>query len=194
MFASDVGISEKYLREVGHNSWAPRAGLAYRLSNSTVIRAGYGLFWVQLDGNRESEFESVPFLIRESGILNDPFIPTRTTQNFLPAGSSFSQFATLLAHDPAARDFGYSQQWNFAIQRQFPGQFSVDAAYVGTKGTRLQSSRGINVPREGPGVGAESSSLPRFWGDHMERSICIVHLPLTAAQAGAPILSRAFRS
>ncbi len=175
VFASDVGISEKYLREVGHNSWAPRAGLAYRLSNSTVIRAGYGLFWVQLDGNRESEFESVPFLIRESGILNDPFIPTRTTQNFLPAGSSFSQFATLLAHDPAARDFGYSQQWNFAIQRQFPGQFSVDAAYVGTKGTRLQSSRGINVPREGPGVVQNRRPYPDFgvitWNDQSASSI-----------------------
>jgi hypothetical protein len=90
-----VGISEKYLRATGHYGWAPRIGLAYRLNNNTVIRAGYGLFWVQLDGNRESEFESVPFLIRESGILNDPFIPTRTTQNFLPAGSAFSQFATL---------------------------------------------------------------------------------------------------
>lgn len=175
VFASDVGISEKYLREVGHYSWAPRAGLAYRLSNNTVIRAGYGLFWVQLDGNRESEFESVPFLIRESGILNDSFIPSRTTQNFLPAGSSFSQFATLLAHDPAARDFGYSQQWNFAIQRQFPGQFSVDLAYVGTKGTRLQSSRGINVPREGPGAVQARRPYPDFgvitWNDQSASSI-----------------------
>ena len=175
VFASDVGISEKYLRVIGHNSWAPRAGLAYRLANNTVIRAGYGLFWVQLDGNRESEFESVPFLIRESGILNDPFIPTRTTQNFLPAGSSFSQFATLLAHDPEARDFGYSQQWNFAIQRQLPGQFSVDLAYVGTKGTRLQSSRGINVPREGPGAVQPRRPYPDFgvitWNDQSASSI-----------------------
>lgn len=174
VFASDVGISEKYLRATGHYGLAPRIGLAYRLNNNTVIRAGYGLFWVQLDGNRESEFLSVPFLIRESGILNDPFIPTRTTKNFLPAGSSFSQFATLLAHDPEARDFGYSQQWNFAIQRQLPGQFSVDLAYVGTKGTRLQSSRGINVPREGPGAVQARRPYPDFgvitWNDQSASS------------------------
>jgi len=174
VFAPDVGISEKYLREVGHYHWAPRAGLAYRLTNQTVIRAGYGLFWMQLDGNRESEFLSVPFLIREAGILNDPFLPARTTRNFLPAGSSFSQFATLLAHDPDARDFGYSQQWNFAIQRQLPGQFSVDAAYVGTKGTRLQSSRGINVPREGPGAVQARRPFPDFgviaWNDQSASS------------------------
>ncbi|MEX2260941.1 MAG: TonB-dependent receptor [Bryobacteraceae bacterium] len=175
VFASDVGISDKYLRATGYHGWAPRAGLAYRVTNNTVIRAGYGLFWVQLDGNRESEFESVPFLIRESGILNDSFIPTRTTRNFLPAGSSFSQFATLLAHDPWASDFGYSQQWNFAIQRQLPGQFSVDLAYVGTKGTRLQSSRGINVPREGPGAVQSRRPFPDFgvitWNEQSASSI-----------------------
>ena len=108
----------------GYNHFAPRVGIAYRLPRKTVIRTGYGIYWVQLDGNRESEFESVPFLIRESGILNDSFIPTRTIQNFLPAGSSFSQYATLLAHDPAAKDCGYSQQWNFAIQHQFGGAIS----------------------------------------------------------------------
>ncbi len=174
VYAKDVGISEKYLRATGYHSWAPRLGIAYKLDNKTVIRTGYGIFWVQLDGNRESEFESVPFLIRESGILNDPFIPTRNTRNFLPAGSSFSQFATLLAHDPEARDFGYSQQWNFAIQRQLPGQFSVDLAYVGTKGTRLQSSRGINVPREGPGVVQNRRPYPDFgvitWNDQSASS------------------------
>jgi hypothetical protein len=175
VFATDVGISDKYLRAVGYHSWAPRVGIAYRLDNKTVIRTGYGIFWVQLDGNRESEFESVPFLIRESGILNDSFIPTRNTRNFLPAGSSFSQFATLLAHDPEARDFGYSQQWNFAIQRQLPGQFSVDIAYVGTKGTRLQSSRGLNVPREGPGVVQNRRPYSDFgvitWNDQSASSI-----------------------
>lgn len=151
VFAKDVGVNPKYLRDVGYTKFAPRLGLAYRLDNRTVLRGGYGLFWVQLDGNRESEFESVPFLIRESGILNDPFIPTRDTRTFLPQGSSFSQFATLLAHDPHAKDFGYSQQWNFALQRQLPGQFSAEIAYVGTKGTRLQSSRAINTPLPGPG-------------------------------------------
>ena len=33
-----------------------------------------------------------------------------------------------LPHDPHAKDFGYSQQWNFAIQHQFPGQFSGEVA------------------------------------------------------------------
>jgi hypothetical protein len=175
VFAQDAGIDPKYLRKVGYHHFAPRVGLAYRLSNTTNIRAGYGLFWVQLDGNRESEFESVPFLIRESGILNDSFIPTKNTRNFLPAGSSFSQYATLLAHDPNASDFGYSQQWNFAIQHQFPGQFSAEVAYVGTKGTRLQTSRAINMPLPGPGAIQDRRPYPDFgaitWNEQSASSI-----------------------
>lgn len=151
VYAKDAGIDPKYLRATGYHSFAPRVGLAYRLLNSTVLRAGYGMYWLQTDGNRSSEMSSVPFLIRESGILNDSFIPTRTTQNFLPAGSAYSQYATLFGMDPNAQDFGYSQQWNFSLQQQLPGQFTVEAGYVGTKGTRLQTSRGINVPRPGPG-------------------------------------------
>jgi outer membrane receptor protein involved in Fe transport len=175
VFAQDAGIDPKYLRKVSYDHFAPRVGMAYRLSNTTNIRAGYGLFWVQLDGNRESEFESVPFLIRESGILNDPFIPTKNTQNFLPAGSSFSQYATLLAHDPNAGDFGYSQQWNFAIQHQFPGQFSGEIAYVGTKGTHLQTSRQINMPLPGPGAIQPRRPYPDFgaitWNEQSASSI-----------------------
>jgi Carboxypeptidase regulatory-like domain/TonB dependent receptor len=175
VFAKDAGINEKYLRDVGYNHFAPRLGIAYRLPRNTVIRTGYGLYWVQLDGNRESEFESVPFLIRESGILNDSFIPTHTIQNFLPAGSSFSQYASLLAHDPAAKDFGYSQQWNFAIQHQFGGAFSAEIAYVGTKGTRLQTSRGINVPLPGPGNVQARRPYPDFgyitWNEQSASSI-----------------------
>jgi hypothetical protein len=175
VYARDIGVPEKYLRKVGYYSWAPRLGLAYRTPNNTVIRAGYGIYWVQLDGNRESEFESPPFLVRESNILNDPFIPTRDTRTLFPAQSSFSQFATLYAHDPEARDFGYSQQWNFSVQRQFPGQFSVELGYVGTKGTRLQSSRGINVPLPGPGAVQPRRPYPEFgyivWNEQSASSI-----------------------
>ena len=174
VYAADVGISPKYLRAVGYNKLAPRLGIAYRLPKDTVIRAGYGLFWVQLDGNRESEFESPPFLVRESGILNDPFIPTKDTRTLFPAGSTFSQFATLYAHDPGAKDFGYSQQWNFAIQRQLPGAFAVDVGYVGTRGVRLQSSRGINVPLPGPGAVQARRPYPDFgfivWNDQSAAS------------------------
>src|SRR5206468_4088650 len=32
-----------------HNLFAPRLGLAFRLNNKTVIRSGYGIFWIPHD-------------------------------------------------------------------------------------------------------------------------------------------------
>ncbi len=162
VYANDVGINPKYLRKVDYNHFAPRVGLAYRLNPKTVIRTGYGLFYVPLDGNRESEFESPPFLVRESGILNDPLLPTRTIQTLFPEQSKFDPQATIYGHDPNSGDFGYSQEWNFAVQRELPGQFSIDVAYVGTKGTKLQTTRGINVPLPGPGQVQPRRPYPDF--------------------------------
>ncbi len=175
VFAADAGISPKYLRDVGYHSWAPRVGFAYRLTDLTVLRAGYGIFWLQTDGNRSSEMSSAPFLIREAGIPQEPFIPNRTIRNFLPAGSAFSQFATIYGMDSSATDFGYSQQWNFSVQRRLPGQFSAEIGYVGTKGTRLQTTRGINTPLPGPGSIQPRRPFPDFgvilWNEFSAPSI-----------------------
>jgi hypothetical protein len=152
VFSDDVGFNHKYLRNPGRHSWAPRIGLAYRLPRSTVIRAGYGIYWLNLDGNRMTEVESPPFTIREGSLLNDPFIPTKTIQNLVGSGPPFLPNPDLTGHDPNATDFGYSQQWNFAIQKQLPGELAVEVAYVGSKGTRLWGSRNINAPIPGPGA------------------------------------------
>jgi hypothetical protein len=162
VFANDVGINSKYLRKVGYLNFAPRVGLAYRLTNKTVLRAGYGLFYLPLDGNRESELEGPPFLVRESNILNDPVIPTKTVYNLFPPGSSFSEFATVFAQDPNATNFGYSQEWNLALQRQLPGQLVAQIAYVGSKGTDLQTVFPLNTPQPGPGDVQPRRPFPDF--------------------------------
>ena len=76
---------------------------------------------------------------------------------------------------PHAKDFGYSQQWNFAIQHQFAGAFSAEIAYVGTKGTRLQTSRAINAPLPGPGNVQPRRPYPDFgaitWNEQSASSI-----------------------
>lgn len=162
VYAADIGLSPKYLRKVGYRNFAPRVGLAYSLDPKTVVRAGYGLYYLPLDGNRESETESAPFLIRETGILNDPYLPTKTTQTLFPEGSSFSQYASLFGEDPNVTNFGYSQQWNLSFQREIDPNMSVDLAYVGTSGTHLQSGDQINAPRPGPGSVQARRPYPDF--------------------------------
>lgn len=175
VYANQVGINPKYLREVAYDRLAPRIGFNYLIDPKTVISAGYGYFYVPLDGNRESEMESAPFLIRESGILNDPFLPTKTIQTLFPVGSTFSPQASIFGADPNVRTFGYSQQWNFSIQRQLANDLSVDIGYVGTTGTDLETKRGINTPLPGPGPVQPRRPFPEFgvisWDEQSANSI-----------------------
>jgi hypothetical protein len=152
--AAQAGVPERSLRDTDWKSFAPRFGISYRLTDKSVVRGGFGIFYVQLDGNRESEFESVPFLVREGGLLNTVVDgrPINTIQTFLPAGSSFAATPTLLAHHPRDGNFGYTEQWNLFVQRELPGAFVLDVGYVGTKGNKLQQSRALNTPLPGPGA------------------------------------------
>ena len=151
--AAEAGIPDKSLRFNTFNNFAPRFGLAYRLGSDTIIRAGYGVYINQVDGNRETEYLSPPFLIRESGLLNELSAnggPVRTTRTFLPADSKFSPQPTLLAHDPLSsgwgKPFGVTQQWNFAAQRLLPGHFTAEVAYVGSKSDWQQGRIHVNSP------------------------------------------------
>lgn len=162
VYATDVGINPTYLRKTGYLNFAPRTGIAYRLTDKTVVRMGYGLFYLPLDGNRESELEGPPFLVRETNILNDPVIPTKNVYTIFPPGSSFSEFATVYAQDPNSTTFGYSQEWNVAVQRQLPSHFSAQIAYVGSEGTDLQTIYPLNTPQPGPGAVQPRRPFPDF--------------------------------
>src|ERR1051325_9677630 len=109
--------------------------------------------YLPMDGNRPS-FLSAPFSVNELSVLNtvdQNGAPVHTTQTLFPAGSKFSPQPQLVAQDPNGHGYGYTQQWNFSIQKLLPGNFSLEAAYVGTKGTGLQTHRNVNAPLPGPG-------------------------------------------
>jgi hypothetical protein len=45
---------------------------------------------------------------------------------------------------PSERHRAYVQRWSFGIQQELPGQFLVDASYVGNRGTRVGILRQLN--------------------------------------------------
>ncbi len=133
-----------------HNLFAPRVGLALRLNNKTVIRTGYGIFWIPSDvvfsispNNDPVNAYTTPFV----GTLDSSITPFNRLSNPFPNGIIpapghnvdalalfYGQGITApLPKDPA----GYAQQWNFDLQRELPGGFAVDLAYAGSKSTHL---------------------------------------------------------
>ena len=129
--------------------FAPRVGLAYQLTPKTVLRAGYGIFYIpnQLtvgidphsDVVNSNANTWVPTIdnITPFTLFNNPF-PNGLQQ---PAGRDPNFEQRLWGASPATllpnTGFGYMQQWNFNIQRELPFGIFVDAAYAGAKGTHL---------------------------------------------------------
>jgi hypothetical protein len=139
-----------------YRQFSPRFGLAYQLTPKTVIRSGYGIFWLpnEVAQGTFPSFNPInsfatPFTasidggLTPSGHLSNPFPqgigqPVGRNPIFQQAffGQSFSAFLPTIPP-------GYAQQWNFNIQQQFGNGVLLDAAYVGSKGTHLGFSSGL---------------------------------------------------
>jgi hypothetical protein len=129
-------------RDLHKRNFGPRLGLAYRVTDKTVARVGYGLVWQEQAGI------TTPFTIPQF-----PFVQTvsqRTLDNITPAFTLAN--GPSIAPIPATPDAGlgqgvfavdrqlgsgYTQQWNVAVQREFAGHFAVEVAYAGAKGTHV---------------------------------------------------------
>jgi len=120
----------------------PRLGVAYRLNDKTVIRAGYGVIWIEMAGI------TTPFTIPQFPFIQA--VSQRTLDNITPAfvlstGPSVSPLAPSpdagLSQGVFSVDAnlgsGYAQQWNFAIQRELTRNMVVEVAYAGSKITHV---------------------------------------------------------
>lgn len=129
-------------RELECCDFGPRAGLAYRASDSLVFRSGYGMVFFEQTGI------TTPFTLPQF-----PFIQTLGQQSPDSINPAFV-LASGPAVQPAApnpnsglgqgvfgaqRDngSGYSQQWNFTIQKTFGKDLNLEIGYLGSKNTRL---------------------------------------------------------
>lgn len=129
-------------RDLEKGNFGPRLGLAYKAADSMVIRAGYGLTWIEQAGIT-TPFTTPLF----------PFIQTLTQQTLDNINPAFvlSQGPGVKVQDPnpdagtgqgvfgVQRDngSGYAQQWNLMLQKTWKENWSVEAGYLGSKLTRL---------------------------------------------------------
>lgn len=154
--ADDVGLPNRTLRFPDKNNWAPRLGLAYRPTflKNTVFRMGYGIYYELSNGNNYSNITatSIPWIISQ-GVTNTLPTPTLDNQHlFAPfsAPGAASPSIQPIVYDPHSR-VPYMQEWNVAIQRQLGSSTSLELAYVGNKGTKLETNIPFNRPLPGPG-------------------------------------------
>ena len=136
------------------NNFGPRIGFAYNVAPKTVIRSAYGLYYmpshVQAAGHSGSA-GMMGFNSQSNMIVSlDGRIPLRTIDNPFPDGYNLPPNNSLGAETFLGLNIGggnggvfttnatpYVQQWNFNVQRDLPGNFIGEIAYLGSKGTKL---------------------------------------------------------
>ena len=150
----DVGIS------VSHKLFAPTLGIAYRLDDKTVIRTGYGLNFDPMPFSRPLR-GFYPLTINNAYLADNGFSTARTLAQGIPAPDlpdlssgviKLPNTADMRSPYPGLIHRGYTQSWNFTVERRLPQQVLVSAAYVGTQSVHLLADRDINAGS--PGLGA----------------------------------------
>ena len=160
MYAGVDGGSRLY--ETPKNTFLPRFGFAYQMNPKTVIRGGAGLFAGFLGQRRGDVFPNPGYSQNTTiGTTTNAYgapIPKSwddalLTQPILePVGNALGRQAGLgNAIDFFNQDPKISKQLRYQIgfQRELPGGFVVEAAYVGNYGYDIEVTRNINaLPNE----------------------------------------------
>ncbi len=126
-----------------HNNWAPRIGVAWRPLKQTVVRFGYGINYnLAQYANIIQNFAFQPPFATTSTNVTSAAVPLTLTNGFPPIvpGSVTNNFAV----DPNYK-LGYVQVWNLDIQRTLPHGFLLNLDYNGSKGSRLDEYRAIEI-------------------------------------------------
>jgi hypothetical protein len=135
---------------------------------------GYGIFYGLIQGNRAEStgIVNAPFLADELSNFNTTPVPTKTLANmFSPVSQGLNLVPlSFFQIEPDTRD-PYFQEWNFTVQKLVANSISVEGAWVGSKGTRIEFSRPVNVPLPGAGDIQARRLWPRFAsGSYVENS------------------------
>ncbi len=121
---------------------SPRVGFAYRLGNKSVIRGGYGIFYTA------AQFDNINILqLNPPGggsltIVNPALNPPATIQNPVPReifpSNPIFNVATI-APDRKRRNADV-QNFNFQVSRQLTANDVLEAGWVASKGTHMDTS------------------------------------------------------
>jgi Carboxypeptidase regulatory-like domain len=160
---SDLGRQTRY-RDV-----APRIGLAYRLTEATVLRAGFGLSYFPYPDNdyafdfpvlQNNAFPSLngSSFTQSVDAANNPIsmasgFPAPLVAN-IPANGIIPVVGkvgttSLLSQNYTVVNLNfrepYTESWNLSVQRSLPFKFVAEAAYVGNHGVDLPTVYNLNA-------------------------------------------------
>jgi len=132
-----VNGNSRSARELHYTNVAPRIGLAYLLSPKTVIRAGFGIVFIDQSGiTTPFTTPQFPFIQNVQQKTQDSVNAAFTLSNGpsvapIPLNANAGLGQSVYTTQRSAGS-GYAQQWNIAIQREITNNLTVEFAYTGS--------------------------------------------------------------
>jgi hypothetical protein len=149
----DLGV------KVNYPFVAPRLGVAWRITEGSVLRAGYGMTISPIPFSRPLR-DLYPLVIAQDFVGANSFIPSGSLRTGIPPliGPDLSTGAVDLPPTAEMRtpypdhvNRGYIQSWNLSYERKLPLDIAATVSYVGTETTRQIVDLDINAAEPGGG-------------------------------------------
>jgi outer membrane receptor protein involved in Fe transport len=155
------------------NNFAPRIGLAYKLTSHFVVRSSFGVFFNPTTGIGPGTGSVGAFGFNERTAVvasNDGGrTPATTISNpfpngFVRASNGDDGLLTLIGDSINAQvrsdRVPYSLQWNLNLQYELPQSMLIDVAYAGNSGVKLLAQAGLNqLPDQFLALGAQLNQV-----------------------------------
>ena len=151
--AMNLGMETRY------KYFAPRLGVAYRLTSSTVLRMGFGISYTTFPTNNyayDSPIKATPDFVPAGTGYGPALLPNGQPAIF-QAGFPVTPIVVpsngIMTGDPNQTYFDiplnwknpYVESWNLSVQRALPAHFTLDVAYVGNHGVDTYTNPNINA-------------------------------------------------
>lgn len=151
--------------------FAPRVGIAYRVSSGFVVRAGYGITNDPYSLDRPFKYNYPTLIIATYDQPNswasigtlEQGIPQVQLPNFGNGILSLPGAYSTATINPTAFNRGYIQSWNFTVQKEMKYGFVGQAGYVATRATDQMTNVNINAGQT-PGLGSNGQQLKVKYG------------------------------
>jgi len=133
-----------------HKDFAPRVGAAYRVTEKTVFRLGYGIYYNPNQTNSYTFLSVNPPFAFSTGYTSGSTLVTLSNPE--PSGLGSSPTATPTVYSPAPHQPTETmEQWSTDLQQGLWANGALDVSYLGSHSLHLDRSYYINTPAPGPG-------------------------------------------
>jgi carboxypeptidase family protein/TonB-dependent receptor-like protein len=165
-----VGGTPDTTLDPSKHQFEPRIGVSWNPMGGFVVRAGYGIMHPGFVGHgRAGDGQPGPYLLWTSYLGGQwdtatPSCPIPTVADItgpIPINGCTASYASWA---PRKQPAGYTQLWNFTVQKQFGKDTTAQIGYVGSRGVHLPINYAYNLCQQSPASTAAEPNPFNFVG------------------------------